>query len=526
MTALPKLRAPEVNDFENPTFERREAHVRRWAADLPVLNLTRTVPELGEQLPMLVREPLAPTDRLRLLELFRTPVNSVLAAAENRRLRQTPISSSAKQRIKDDVLALTFALADGYKVALLDLLQRGKAPAADRQVLLCLQRALEQLRNALFHAYRIYRAVQPNHFLELHQLHLYAQHHGVEATPVPEEGTPAEDRTPQQVYLRALLLAVADPFRLVDGAIEELYRFLGRHTQQCRLKPGLVGDPHADGCFLVRADSDLPPALYGRAQLDRAGEVPYTLDAGPLMRLLEQAREGDGEGLDTFAKWLLPRFKVAWQRAAPRHQVNKKARVAGGLDAACFLLSPAGQQTLNGSSVATHGIEVQELEDEEATAHTMETWRVANESLNGFMLTHAEQAGLGLRVGDLALIVVEGPGAVQPVVAVVRWMGLKDGNMQCGVEILPGRPAPIRLEPLPPDPEQGALGALYLPAVKQIQSPPTLVTAKGLHQPLRKLVVDTGSKRQGVSCGEMLTTTEYLDRFRFGRAELPGEETA
>jgi hypothetical protein len=39
-----------------------------------------------------------------------------------------------------------------------------------------------------------------------------------------------------------------------------------------------------------------------------------------------------------------------------------------------------------------------------------------------------------------------------------------------------------------------------------------------MHQPLRNLRVDLGSKKQTVSCGEVLTSTEYIDRFRFGRA--------
>ncbi len=515
----PQLQYPEVNDFENPTLERRESAVRRWAHDLPVLNLVKTVPELADQLPLLVAEPLAAGDKLRLLELFRGPVNSVVAAAENRRLRQTPISSSARQKIKDGVLALCYDLANGYKAVLHDLLERGREPTDDKQQQLCILRTLEQLRNALMHSFRIYRAVPPRHYQEMHQLYLYADRSGIATSTIGDDATPADDRVPQQVYLRAMLLAVADPFRLVDGAIEELYRFLARNAQLCRIKAGVAGDARSDGLFLLRSDGDLPPALFGRAQLDRAGEAPYTLDATPLIQLLNQPKDASGESLETYAKWLLPRFKVAWERAAPRQQVDKKARVAGGLEAAAYLLSPAGRQALSGSG-SSLGIEVQELEDEEATAYTLETWRVVNESLNGFMLRHPEQSGLGIRVGDVVLIVVaaEGQSQAHPLVAVVRWFGVKEQNMQCGVEILPGAPTAITLESVLPNPELPRGPGLYLPAVKSIQAPPSLVAPKGLHKPLRNLRVDLGSKKQTVSCGEVLTSTEYIDRFRFGRA--------
>jgi hypothetical protein len=270
--------------------------------------------------------------------------------------------------------------------------------------------------------------------------------------------------------------------------------------------------------FLLRADSDLPPALYGRAKLDRAGEVPYTLDATPLLHLLGRPKDADGESLETYAGWLLPRFKVAWERAAPRHQVDKMARIACGLEAANFLLSANGRQILSGTNGTAPGIEVQELEDEEATTYTMETWKVVNESLNGFMLSHPEQEGLGIRVGDLVLIVVEGTGKLQPVIAVVRWMGAKEGHMQCGIEILPGQPAAVTLESVLPNPEMPRGRGLYLPAVKSVEAPPTLVAPKGLHGPKTRLRVITNGKKQVVRCGELLTATEHVERFRFGRA--------
>jgi hypothetical protein len=315
-----------------------------------------------------------------------------------------------------------------------------------------------------------------------------------------------------------MLLAIADPFRLVDGAIEDLYRFLCRNAELCRLTAGIGGDAKADGLFLLRSDGDLPPTLFGRAQLNRAGEVPYTLDATPLIRLLEQPKDASGESVESYAKWLLPRFKAAWERASPRKQVNKKARVAGGFEAICYLLSPAGHDALTGGEGPALGIEVQELEDEEATAYTLETWSIVNESVNGFMLSHPDQAGLGIRVGDLVLIVPELDKTPQPVVAVVRWFGSKERTMQCGVEILPGHPTAITMETVLPNPELPRGPGLYLPAVKSIQAPPTLVAPKGLHKPMRNLRVDIGSKKQTVSCGEVLTATEYIDRFRFGRA--------
>jgi hypothetical protein len=519
MIAPPQLQFPEVNDFENPTFERRESVVRRWAGDLPVMNLQRAVPEISGQLPMLVVEPLSPGDKLRLLELFRIAVNNVVAAAENRRLRQTPISASARQRIKDGVLGLCFDLANGYKAVMHDLLARGREPAGDKLLQLCIQRVLEQLRNALMHSFRIYRAVPPKHYLEMHQLHLYADRCGIATTPTPDRSTPVEDQTPQRVYLRAMLLAIADPFRLVDGAIEDLYRFLAHNVQLCRLVSGIAGDARSDGLFLLRSDSDLPPTLFGRAKLDRAGDAPYTLDATPLVQLLKQPTDANGEPLETYAKWLLPRFKVAWERSQTRRQVHKVVRVASGLEAASFLLSPAGHQALVGGGPA-HGIEVQEFEDEEAASRTLETWQVVNESLNGFMLKRPDRAGLRIRVGDLVLIVPESASAAQPqpVAAVVRWFGVKDDHVQCGVEILPGQPTAIMLEAVLPNPEHPRGSGLYLPAVRSIQVPPTLVAPKGMHQPLRNLRVDTGGKKQAVSCGEVLTATEYFDRFRFGRA--------
>jgi len=521
MTDRPKLQTPVVNDYQNPTFERRESAVRRLVDDLPILNLARTVPELAKNIPLLVREPLTAPERLRLLELYRVPVNGVVMAADNRRLRQTPISSSARQHIKEELLAIGYEMANGYKIIINDIIDRGRNPATEGSMLLALHRAMEQLRNALLQTYRIYRGVPPRHFLELHQLHLYADRLGIVQKEIPANSTPTNDATPEMVYLRAMLLAIADPFRLVDGAIEELYQFLGKHVQECRIQAGILGDKRSDGVFLIRSDSDLPPAIFGRAPLDRPGTAPYSLNTTALITLFNQTSESakGGESLETYAKWLLPRLRIAWERAQPRRHVEKKARVAIGLEAACFLLSESGRTAM--APVAdSYGIEVQELDSEDETPFTLEPWSIINESLNGFMLSHPEQSGLGVRVGDLMLVVLQTDGAQQPqpTIAIARWMGIKDHELQVGVEILPGQASPVTLHMHGAGGEMPGEGALYLPTIKQLKIPPTIVAPKGLHEPRRQLRIDTGNRQVAISCGEVLTATEYLDRFRFGRA--------
>lgn len=315
-----------------------------------------------------------------------------------------------------------------------------------------------------------------------------------------ERHIPGTDGTIADIYLRACLLASAQPAsftsREIGLAVDYIRRFASRATF-------LTGNAHeeAEGVFWIDPDRDAPPTSAARrpapagalcfacerlAQL--AEEQIDALDAGASIAdldLPEAAVSPAGHGV-------LRRLAHHWghpgKRRFPRRRQNYRAELHIGLTALCQLY---------GSEPASAG----------ETTH----WLVTNESPDGYAVMHTAGKTGRLVAGDIVAISTEQHRDWQ--VCIVRWaLSENPEHLELGVQILSRQALPAQLAIPGSNADDARRQALVLPALPPIR-------------PYEALVVTTGTA--GV-CGQrmiLVTERENLEIREIRTARLE-EQTA
>jgi len=491
------LTIPEQNAFSNPAVERDPKRISRLLEQLPVLNVAESAGTLLAMLPALNQERLAAKERLRLLELYRAPVQSIFYSFDRGSLRHIPLSQQRRKEITEEVGRLYLEMANGYKIIVREAYDGAWNPAKNHVALLAIRRAMEFLTYGLMHSFRMYGTPPPFAYLELNQLYLYAEHCDVTDQAVVAERRAEDGVTIRQLYVRIMMLAVADPYRLADGEADRLFGLLKHCADSCTVSfaPGAAG---AAGAFVVDLTSDRPPQKLAGSNFTPDAQLRF-VDAGPALTAMGQElrrRASTAPPADKSDQSLLekvaPSLKAAAARRHERRAVQRQAEVALGLEAVHATLSEG----------AAGG----------------EPWLILNESASGFLLA---RTGLPLdeaRVGDVVSIVAQRDDEqrASPLLAVIRWLrGDHEMRTEMGVEIIAAEAVAVTCGPGAGGEDFPSQPGLFLPAVRALEIPASLLVAKRVYYKGRAIIVVTGAKRVEVRADHLLADTAHFDRFAF-----------
>lgn len=518
MTELP-LVVPRQLAARSPMLDLREKVVRQWVGEIPVLNLPRSVKALLETVTAFNREPVPAAERLKLLEIYRPPVVSITQFYDSQRVRQFPLSTAQRQQIRDDVGKLSFELANGYKVALLELLGAGGAARKDPAIHLALYRAIEQIAFGLVHAYRIYSATPANAYIELYALYGFAETHALQDAPLV---APVAEKsyTPSLLVRRLLLVSASDPFRLSDGDVARLFSSLEPYTGNAALLPaGAIQPPQ--GRFVVPLAEDIAPYACARLQGATPPGAHRILDTKPVIAAIErdierltiQHKPAQTEELQTLLRLLEATQAGIQNRSSPRTPVAREVAVACDLPTLHFILSGHAAEVLEDMRSDRYGITVRASEEGQEGGHHVEHWAVVNESASGLLLRRVQSSGADLVVGGLIGVFADRDTLATDslTLATVRWMKRNDaGALEAGVELLRADSAPVTC--------RGAgksHAALYCKAIEDLKLPPTLILDRSAHAPGEAIEVDTGKQVYQVVMGPAIHHTPHWVRFGF-----------
>lgn len=491
------LTTPEQNAFSNPAVERDPKRIGRLLEQLPVLNVAESAGTLLAMLPALNEERMAAKERLRLLELYRAPAVSIFKSFDRASLRHIPLSQQRRQEITEAVGRLYLEMAVGHKIIVREAHAAGLNPAKNHVVLLAMRRAMEFIGYALMYSFRMYGTPPPFAYLEINQLYLYAEHYGVADQAVVAERKAEEGASMRQMYVRIMMVAAADPYRLADGEADRLFDLLKRCGDNCTVSRAAAPESDAEGRFAVDLGSDRPPQRLAGSKFAPDAQLRF-IDARPALaamgreiRRREPAPEdADQRLLDKVA----PNLQAAIHRRHERHAVRREADVALGLEAVHAVLSGLRQ----------------------ACAPGTERWLVLNESASGYLLARQGAPLDEARVGDVvAIAAARGDERREPpLVAAIRWLrSVGAGRTEMGVETVAAQAVPVTCGgDFPSQP------GLFLPAIRALEIPASLLVAKGVYSTGRVITVVTGHKRVDVQAGPLLADTAHFDRFAFGAA--------
>ncbi|NIR60287.1 MAG: hypothetical protein GWO02_12615 [Gammaproteobacteria bacterium] len=515
---LAELDLPRQRPLSEGHLDVRPRRMAAWVADLPLANVGETARRIYTALGELNTLSFDPEDRFKDLELLAAPVQTLETSLEKHFIEQRFPLPDRQRAAAELAQTLPARMATGYKLVLAGLAERGVRPS-QRVAITALQRAVRYLTEALVRAYQAYAPEPQGLWRQLHLLYQYAEAHAVHETVV-KDALHGTARSVAECYKHALLLALAGPYRLLQGEVAAVHRELAGWAARTQLvAPGKTGP---DG-FPIDLAEDAPPRAGG-TRIDPASRVRVITTDRLVHALREQLEAPATGGLEPD---LLRRLARAWG-AADRRRFARAAQQAPveaiiGLTAVHQFLEargagnafPAQRDTASGRprlgyrsqfvSVPTDsdygrvpdvwdlhyhgpdrtapspGMLLNPHSSREAPAHTPDALELVDTGPGGQRLRWADPARGRARIGELICMPEpEGASPVQPGVGVIRWMCSVDGDrLDLGIQMLAPTADPVAVRRYEEDAAQpGPYGAaLLLPEIRPLGQPATLLLA-------------------------------------------------
>lgn len=484
---------------------------KSWLESVPLANVAAAQQQLLEQIQEFNGYGTDTANRLATLEALREAVQFVEIEQARRFTNRALPMAEGENIVFADTLALWEQMHLGY-LRCLEGVIAGEAGVREQGGLVC-QRALSYTGLKMFHCHRAYRLVPGGVWRELHEGYAVAEELGVaEGTVKDYLNRDVNDTSPRIAYMRALLLAMANPNELSQRQLTFVAFLLERWAEKVDVSreapegeevAPLVADleseicPERDGPDAAEPRyldvKRLAKSLRNRIGLLRKGESPAKLALG------EDCVQPSCEHLLVFLyrQWC----QVRQPRGAERKRVADAAMASHDMAAIHYYISghvfkqPGEVKELTQQQrdqIATFGRVSTRDEDDYSVVHgfSLENWRLEDESTQGLKMVRraAEQ---GKRYSHGQLVGVKPADSKGFMLGQVRWLVQNDvGDLYAGIRLLPGLPAATAVRAV----GLNMLDAKYIPAlsltgVPALNAPPSLVLPSGWFKPNRVIEV-------------------------------------
>jgi len=335
---LPPRRKPDAGSFDT-----RPAQLEAWIADLPMINIGEATRRLFNALLEMNSLDIGGSQRFKALEMLLPPVAEVTAAMKKHYVgRNFPLPEKAR-KVAELSRALLSQVATGYRIVVEDESQKNLLTRDKKLLATAIHRALSNLGLVLLKAYQVYAPYPPGVWGQVHHLYRLAENRKLLATAVKTQDPELIPATIADTYKQILLLALACPYRLRQGEVEQVYAILRQWCQGARIS-ALSEPENPSGVYVINLDSDDPPAYLVLRRTCYDADACRLLEtrelAEAVRRELSRHRQGNQGALP---EPLLRRLMLAWgvmpKRRFSRKRKHSSAMVAMGLSAAHYFIS-------------------------------------------------------------------------------------------------------------------------------------------------------------------------------------------
>ncbi len=519
--------------------ETRPAELKRWLANLPVLNTAEASQMLFKAITALNRTVVDDTLRLKLLDLYRQPIRAICIESQKLYIG-LPLPLPEKNKlVVTRVRQFQNEMGDGYKRIVLHATRKPKLSSADKDELaIAIQRAIYYLTQVLAKSFELYAPSPEGTWHEIHQLYRYAEIEGLTETPVVDElNATLPKSSVGHVYKQALLLDFCDPYHLPARMLEKIRRYLDRWAPEAKLSMALAS-LRPDCQFLINLATD-------RAGVANIESQPITTEAQyrllttvDLTRVMHQqlstlqigsSPDPDGLEKDFFVNQgqeMLMRLITSWG-VNPKRYFNRNAtrgaqlNVTTGIDAINFFVNGAIEFVCSTMEVGPQPLRTQ-ISGTQAIPPASQVkwqnvqWDLLDESAGGFAIRKSNAQLEKVRVGDLIATRAPQPQSLWSI-SVVRWVrSTGPGDIELGAQRLAPNADAIAI--LPADTVNGEFAmALLLPEVKALRQASTLITHRGVFTPGRLLILDNGYRTHQIRATKLINVTGSFEQFKFAR---------
>lgn len=455
--SLPPSNERTSTAFEIDAPQQLRARLDSSAAD----HSSNSVRELLALLTSMNRARIRVTLRQELSEIFNAYGEKLLPElSESLSQGTVPLSGDARSTVALADEWLT-ELAYSYKLLLMEQSRRLFGFASSGRALLPVTRAMQLLAARLILNYRSYSSSPKSVWQELHELYQFALRRGF-AQRSGEAGEPS----PLLIYRNALLLAFAEPLKLMPGDLDRVLHWASNFGDSAVLAPA-EGQRNGQGLFLIKPQRDLAGYPLAKHQHPPAQTQDLMFNSLPLSeRLLEQlsrlyagtqpAQLGlPAEAAEPPYRDLMARLVKHWgavpNRKHARLRTHTRVEVCIGIRGIWHFLNASTGCSDSGD------------------------WMIANESQRGFALIHMGGQPDPVSVGEV--VGIRNLDNATCHVCVVRWVHSDSAeHLELGVEELSdaARAGSIRQNHAPgqrnPEP------ILLLPEVSSLSATPAILS--------------------------------------------------
>jgi hypothetical protein len=513
---MSQVSIPSLAPHASPEFT-DVASCKSWLDNLPLVDVTTAQHEILAQLHEFNRLPVRASIRLAVLEALRETVTFVQIEQAKRFTNRALPMIEADAAVFEKTVAVWEQMRIGY-MRCFDAGAAGEVRTRARIGLIC-QRVLAYVGLKAFHYHRAYRQLPAREWRTLHTVYAKAEELGVADEPVKDYlNRDMKDTSPRIAYLRALLMATANPNELTQRQITFVAYLLERWAH----KVDVLKEPPSG--------SDVPPMLVdldGESEPLRAGAAPAGappparvryLDARRLAKSLRNRvallRQGEspaklalGEDcVQPFCEQLLIFLYRQWcaeqaPRAILRKRGSQDVQACNDMAAIHYYISgrmfrQPGEKTelthKQRDEIATFGRLSTRTDEDYSVAQgfVLEHWQLADQSAQGMKIVR-RAGNPGNRYAHGQLVAVRPSDIKSFILGQVRWLACADnGDFSAGIRLLPGLPAPVAVRSSGVNaPEEKYIQALSLTAASSLNAPPSLVLPLGWYRPGRVVAV-------------------------------------
>ncbi len=323
-----EVSTPTLRTDPRLAAEFRPRKVEQWLERLPRTDRDAGLRQLYKALSTQNRVALEPAVRLQLMELYLAPFRELLALhrSDLRTLSRVPLHPHYRIR-QEEMLSMLESMANGYKVAAMDLAAGRRGHGRDAGLALALQRAMYCLGEVLVTAYELYVRPPGGTWGEIHELYRFAEDEDLCNLEVPALPGDAEPALILRTYIPILLLGASSPHGLLPGEVRRLYELAPQWHRAARISVP-VAPPEEPGHFRFNLDIDAPPfpASKSTRPLDGASRILKTLGVARAMHQVLTDLN------DTAAPDVVPGVPGAEARPADVELFRRAGRVFGEVD--------------------------------------------------------------------------------------------------------------------------------------------------------------------------------------------------
>jgi len=324
------------------------AKLKTWLESLPLGSPTKTGQELLAALQQANRAEAPVNERYYFLDQCR-PLIDGLSESLHKQYATAAVPLTDKHREAAELAhSLLSEIAIGYKTVLLTAAASTPAAETDRNTAAAAALyAIHHLARLLVDTYGLYAPEPKNLWLEIHQIYRFAERQGILAATLQHDAGDNSVRSIDHTYRRIIMLALANPYHLMQGEALQVFHELDKWTIHCHIRP-LAAGISPNGNLYVDLDQDTPPQyapIHKKMQPPADGR---TMDISGILAALEHRMKellisGKGESghltltgrkLRNMYKRLSDAWGLRIERLSERKQASIPVELVVGISAA------------------------------------------------------------------------------------------------------------------------------------------------------------------------------------------------